>query len=99
MKLSSTSRARTLLSTSIWLHAIAIAPQNATRKQARNPSDGDETDRFEKMAATSAAQRGESSNAAGVIVGWFLLRPMLSSPSPATPIRKMTASLGQFRAR
>src|SRR5580704_14906093 len=41
MKLSRTSRARTLLSTSIWLHAIAIAPQNATRKQARNPNDGE----------------------------------------------------------
>src|ERR1700729_1026209 len=99
MKLSRTSRARTLLSTAIWLHAIAMAPQNATRKQARNPNDGDETDRLETMAATSPAQKGERFSTAAVMIGCVLLRPMLYSFNPATPIRKMTASLGQFRAR
>jgi hypothetical protein len=59
MKLSMTSRARTLLSTSIWLHAIAAAPQNPTRKQEKNASGGTEMDRFETINDISAAQNGE----------------------------------------
>src|ERR1700722_18710529 len=99
MKLSRTSRARTLLSTSIWLHAIAMAPKNATRKQATVVSEGDEIDRFEAMAAISAAQNGERFRTAAVMIGCVLLRPMLYSFNPANPIRKMTASFGQFLMR
>src|SRR6202044_2412396 len=65
-----------------------MPPQNATRKQARNPSGGAETERLETMAATSAAQKGERFRTAAVMIVRGLLRLILYSFKPATPIRK-----------
>ena len=71
-----TSRARIVLSTSIWLHAIIIAPQNATRKQATNAKRGADIDRFETTNAMNAAQNGDRFKTAAVMIGCVLLSPM-----------------------
>src|SRR5271165_2953225 len=97
MALSITAFTRILLSASIWPQAIVIAPQNATRKQARNTAGETETTLFETMNATKAAQNGVKFNIAAVMMGWALLRPMSYSTNPDTPTRNTAASLGRFR--
>ena len=60
---------------SIWLHAIAIAPQNATKKQGQNAAGETEIVRLETTNATSAAQNGERLRTPAVMIGCALLRP------------------------
>src|SRR5271166_3374421 len=97
MALSITAFARILLSALIWLQAIIIAPQNATRKQPKNTARETETDLFETMNATNAAQNGVRFNIAAVMMGCALLRPISNNTRPDTPTRNTAASLGRFR--
>lgn len=80
-----------------WLHAMVIAPANATAKQLKNRSGVPGIDFLEITSETSAAQNGERLRTPAVINGCALLKPMLYRYNPLIPTAKRTASLPQFR--
>jgi len=81
----------------IWLHAMVIAPTNATAKQPKNTSGETGIARLEMMSATNAAQKGDKFRIAAVIIGCALLKPTLYRVNPQRPAANNIANLPRCR--